>query len=125
LYWRLSRNWHARLQLRNQWRINRSDSSSGSSKLQKIGASPKGDGFRTIPKSASSVFSMRALKDGKQPTFWNRTIPSEAVSYGGNPLTNKARSGNVEGMVNQALYAVCELIDFSLTLRSAGWRRVT
>jgi hypothetical protein len=68
---------------------------------------------------------MRALKDGKQPTFWNRTIPSEAVSYGGNPLTNKARSGNVEGMVNQALYAVCELIDFSLTLRSAGWRRVT
>jgi hypothetical protein len=45
LYWRLSRNWHARLQLRNQWRINRSDSSSGSSKLQKIGASPKGTDF--------------------------------------------------------------------------------
>jgi hypothetical protein len=79
LYWRLSRNWHARLQLRNQWRINRSDSSSGSSKLQRIDASPKGDGLRTIPKSASSVFSMRALEGGKQPTFWNRTIPSESI----------------------------------------------
>jgi hypothetical protein len=33
-------------------------------------------------------------------------IPSEAVSYGGNPLTNKARSRNVEGMVNRALDVV-------------------
>ena len=37
-------------------------------------------------------------------------ISSEAVSYAGQPLTNKARSRNVEGMVNRALDAVCELI---------------
>jgi hypothetical protein len=53
LYWRLSRNWHARLQLRNQWRINRSDSSSGSSKLQRIDASPKGDGLSRNPQVLS------------------------------------------------------------------------
>jgi hypothetical protein len=45
---------------------------------------------------------------------WSASIPSEAVSYSGNPLTNKARSRNVEGMVNRALDAVCELIGFSL-----------
>jgi hypothetical protein len=39
----------------------------GSHRLQGIDAGPKGDGFRTIPKSASSEFSTPALQDGKQP----------------------------------------------------------